>query len=854
MSKVNIDKYKKDVKEALKHSKELVDACKSDSFDIEALKSDLEKLHETFDELRDRPLSPELLEDFKKNRLPKHGACFFELDSIKNNISLIEEFLRNTELKKTVDQIKDIDKKIPTSLEFKILDFENKLIHIKKVADHLRFYLEGFVFDYSEVIEMNETVRYITNEYSELVGMLNKEIYPKINEYRSIISSGRIRGLSTKINDLRREIRLIKNLHIDAYNSVVERVNDQIDVLSGLDNLSDEDKKNIADLTKIDKVNFEVSNYDNVGYMNLLKYDVVINVLNRIAEVKKSIEKNLKGDESIPESFSSVSHVPETKDLYDIIDADLTSLSIKIDDTSSKIVDYFNYDNVTNDIVFSLRGGIVEINASLFAKESNIHSIFNNKYLDSKQKDLLLEKVNKIKGQLVIVEDNLSNLEKKIDTYKNLSNRVMSFAQEVEDFNDFIAGMSDNKASEEHIVHLNEKIDELENKHSEISKSIKSEFEVLNINEDQMNNLNSLMSNIVDKIKISKDEVVALSKFNDKVIYRDDCSVDELEKDLEELFEIINNNDSPIKRGYRKIIDAKFSVCEENISVIEKKLRYLKKYKPEKFNTPEVQEMVERLEKCKTSKDEVSLHSLRKEYRKKCPLHVRVVKSAKHFYKEHKKACLIAAGLAAIALVHATVGPVIIPAIMHGNIMIAGKSAFLRPVFKAFNKVLGAAINARNIDGFWYLASGALINPTCAASSLLKGIAISAGATAIGVAPLIAGVRMLTNKIKRSRNKGTDALSEDKKIKPSKVAKKIISPVVGAARKVSAPVSKAVDYFKKDEVVFDEERINKLMHIYLDDKVDFEKTEDYSPEEKREALCRLRNSVRRKDVRKAGRR
>jgi ABC-type uncharacterized transport system substrate-binding protein len=85
-----------------------------------------------------------------------------------------------------------------------------------------------------------------------------------------------------------------------------------------------------------------------------------------------------------------------------------------------------------------------------------------------------------------------------------------------------------------------------------------------------------------------------------------------------------------------------------------------KEQNPEKYNDgkKKLDELKEKFNKLSTV------------YRKKCPFLVKSARSAKNFYKKHKKLCLVVAGLAAVALVHATTGPILIPAIMHGNLMV----------------------------------------------------------------------------------------------------------------------------------------------------------------------------------------
>ena len=737
---------------------------------------------------------------------------------------------------------KDEEKTLDERLE----EFKKNLASTMEEASKLENSLREIVRDYFNDFELvNEQIKSITDGYNELANELKDVIIPNINALGDKITLKDIRGWKKDIADLRMQIRRIKELQIQRYNETVIAVNEEVNRLKSMADLNDELKDRISKLSLMNRSEEQVSMFNSVKYLNTLKYQEMKVLLGEIDSIKKDISLD-----------------PKDASVYDKLNNSLVNEEVNINKLNDK-VDSLDEEKVTLDNIKDLRENLNSRVNTVGDIRNQIVKFFDDKVISLDERKKLMIYANKLIRKNKAINDKINNLSIKFLGYDEFNSRLDDIFNKFDFFDNSIKIFS-KMITEEQNDNLRDFLSSFENDLKMVEKDIKIANEKNLINKDQFDNLKKNCNNAKNRLKVCYETVNGLSRViaASTSSKDDDSRIDDLEKSLNALSSVINSYGKVIDRGGRKVINEEFDKCEDKVKLVEKELEYLKKHDPEKYNSPEIKKIIERLEKCKTSKEEISLHSLRKDYRKKCPLHVRVVKSAKHFYKEHKKACLIAAGFAAIALILTTVGPVIIPAIMHGNIMIAGKSAFLRPIFKAFNKVLGAAINASNVDGLWYLANGALINPTCAASSLLKGIAISAGATALGVAPLIAGVRMLTNKIKHSRNKGADALSEDRESKLGKAAKKVVTPVIGAAKKVgtgaakivTTPVSKAVDYFKKEETVFDEDRINKLMHIYLNDKVDFGKTEDYSPEEKKEALNRLRNSVSRKDVRKAGRR
>ena len=202
-------------------------------------------------------------------------------------------------------------------------------------------------------------------------------------------------------------------------------------------------------------------------------------------------------------------------------------------------------------------------------------------------------------------------------------------------------------------------------------------------------------------------------------------AIDALEKQIDSIPGKITDKE------VRKNIDAQFKAIEQDIKTLEEHLEKHKDEDPEKH-----QELVEKLNEQKDRLDKLG-----KKYRKKCPLLVRVVKSAKSFYKKHKKAILIAAGLAAFALLANTV---IIPAIMAGNMMIAYTSPALAGVANFMNTILGGLIGAhKTLGNTWVLATGASVSSSIASTSLLKGLALSGIGTAALVTPIVLAIKKL---------------------------------------------------------------------------------------------------------------
>lgn len=266
--------------------------------------------------------------------------------------------------------------------------------------------------------------------------------------------------------------------------------------------------------------------------------------------------------------------------------------------------------------------------------------------------------------------------------------------------------------------------------------------------------------------------------------------IDGVEAALDNLETQVDALEKPVKdRNVRKQIDAIIKKLEDEIKDIDQQLEKYKDEDPVKYQATK-----ERLNNVKDRLDKVS-----KKYRAKCPLLVRAVKSAKDFLKKHKKAALIIAGLAAIALVHATVGPMLIPAIMHGNAMIGTAAPSLAGYTDFTNNILGGLIGAtKTAKGGWLLANGVRIGANLSSTSLLKGLAISGVGTAALVTPIVVSIKKLVEKMKKSELKKKLEEENDKNAKKIERKKKEKDDKNKSDKKKTKRADKmAIDYLAK---------------------------------------------------------
>jgi len=307
-------------------------------------------------------------------------------------------------------------------------------------------------------------------------------------------------------------------------------------------------------------------------------------------------------------------------------------------------------------------------------------------------------------------------------------------------------------------------------------KKLLDENQYINLNK-RLNDAVGSLDNIKSKIKDPK--MYSLEKSSDIYDFLNG-TIEGIEQTLEKLEKHLELLEKPIKdKKIRKDIDAIFKKMESEIKMLEKQLEMYKDTDEEKYNATK-----ERLDNLKKR-----MSGLGKNYRRKCPLLVRSVKSAKHFFKKYKKQLLIIAGLVAFAMIAHSV---IIPAIMHGNIMTACYSPALRGPIKTINNLLGGLIGAtKDAKGFWFLANGVSLNTYAATSSLLKGLAISGVGSAALVAPVIVAVKKLIEKINMAELK--QKLMEGKERVVESAKKKMPE----LSEKVKKGKEKTVTYFKE---------------------------------------------------------
>jgi len=598
-----------------------------------------------------------------------------------------------------------------------LTDIENELNRFRETSDRINNQMNEvnrkLVLGDLEELDVTDTINGLDTEISELREM-GKVILDDMDKFRLEIENADFSMSPSEVNNtikgFTNRFKDLKVMHQTKYNARVEYTNNKIDELKAMTGLDDEVRGMIESLSKLDRSDKVIKNYTQKNYLNDIDY-------NRLVEVNKQIDEI--------QSRLGVKSVDD--DNVEGLETEMSEIERHIGSVETELATELSDDRI-KELVQDLKLILNDINdfkqKLAFNKEKLSDEEYNN-YMN--RVEIAANKLNELTGKLeksVTLDDDYKELEEKVN---GLSNDVDRLDNDVEALRGHIVE-SGKLVFADRVKDLADKIADLIN--NIVSKRDSMEVSQYDSLMNKVNNMETKLSNVSDKVKdpgmIKGVDIFAVLN----------SEINKLGIDLDNLDTTVKSAEKPIKREDRKGIDKIINHLGKEINRLEKLLEQYKDKDEEKYNST-----LEELNKLKTKLNEVN-----GEYKKKCPLMVKAVKSAKNFFKKHKKACLIIAGLAAMALVS---HHVLIPAIMHGNIMIAGTSPVLRPFIKFTNNILGGMIGAtKDSLGIWTLANGVSINPSCAASSLLKGLAISGISSTALIAPLVVAIKKLVERMK----------------------------------------------------------------------------------------------------------
>lgn len=702
----------------------------------------------------------------------------------EGNGPLTEEELRE---KETI--VADLESFIRNFVQTKKVDIEKKInsfkAHTEKFTRRINEIVAEFTLGHEFNLGINEIINELHNDLKEIIDA-SKELIREIDEWKAYFAAYTDDALLTLdysdineiINEFKLKLKDIKQHQIDLYNIKVVSINDKIAEFRNMDGLNPEVQAKVARLYNISICEYTVTKWDNLSYINMLEYSKIFEINELIIEIQNDLE------------------IEEDK-IKDDLDSDIEWIEKRI----SELEDRIN-PNMTEEEISKIMIDISDIANRITGFDIKLHN--NKDKINEEKFDEYFARLNDAQANLADLNEKLKNIEKlddKSNDYKELMDKLEKLDEKVYSFSSIVEAIY-GQITEEAVKRLESNLVNFESSLDSIRKEIEDKYKEGKLDENQYQNLNKKVEEIEKNLTDTRNKLREPGMIKDADIFSYlNGRVDGLEKALDVLESEVESLEKPIKdKTTRKRIDASIKRLENEIKYLENLLENNKEENEEKY-----EELKERLDNAKKRLDKIS-----KKYRSKCPLHIRAYKSAKDFFKKHKKAALIIAGLAAIALLHATLGPVLIPAIMHGNMMIASTSPLLKGFALFSNNVLGGLIGATplgatGVPAFWQLANGTLLGPSAAATSLLKGIAISGIGSTIMIAPVIVAVKKLIEKMKKADLK--QKLQEEqekikkklkvKKVKPKKKTKK-------SDRLVIEELAKLVVDFRKSGKTIDE--------------------------------------------------
>lgn len=645
---------------------------------------------------------------------------------------------------------------VPESQVIEQTETERKTKNLKKNFEKINKDIEKInaklILGENLTNEINEEIKNIDKDVKELANTAQEIISDMDNfkdKYEQVEFSMNYQEITNELKKIKNKLKKLKQEQIKKYNNSIEATNKAIEELRALND--PEINSKLDTLEPLTKCSANVTQWNgSIKYLNEIDYNKLINANRILSEIhndktKEDLEENKDNEWS-----------NTMLELYTDIE--------KIEDEINRIETEFK-ENMTKEDIDRLRQDIMICSDSVNSFRAKLDN--NKDKIDKEEFNKLEERWNNAQDELMdlntvlntkgLDEANISVDKKSV--YDELMERINILKGSLEDLENLslsLAGLMNKETVDAYRNLLN-------NKHILELNAIEEDIENMNkngkLNLDQYNNLKKELENIKTLVKSLNDKLRDPGMIKDVDIFSIlDGEIDGLEKALDTLETMIESSDKKIKRAQRKEIDKNIKHLETEHKRLTKLAEQYKESNPEKYN-----KTIERLNNVDSR-----LNTLKKDYRKKCPLLVRGIKSAKEFYKKHKKIILIAAGLTAFALI---AHHVLIPAIIHGNMQIWQWAPESRDTIEFLNKLLGRIGGLTHSGNAWFTASGVMLNGTVATSSLLKGLAISGiNTVALVVPPLIIAIKELMKKMNMAELKAK--LQEEQKKAAEKIKNK----------------------------------------------------------------------------------
>ena len=588
--------------------------------------------------------------------------------------------------------------------------------------------LASLVYDdqYSESIELIT----IFDEKFTLIKKLAEELKKEIAEFNdknldNANLSLTVAKIDKTLKILRFRLRSIKKTQIDYYNFKVEFLNERISELKGYVNdetLSEENRQAIRELVEIEKIS-DKGTYERPGwkkYLSKIDYNKLVKLTYTVEELEKKLNITQKND----------------------LETDMLTITTYIKDADSFVEEKMTQEKI-NELLEKTKVAsylIIIFNCKLVANKNKISEAKYNEYK---------EKIEGAKKALVDLSEKIGTInvsgkgkDKVNDDFEGIKREVDILEERIDTF---IVTIIFGGLVKTNIPELEDDFEKIYVEFNDIIDKIEQKYADKKIDSNQFNTLMNSINKIKEKLKETHIKLYDPKYVKNFNIFE---RIKHIELGIKVLNNFIDSLDFPIRNNrIRRKIDNEIERLEAEIETFRLTANKLIEEEPEK---------VEGI------KDEIDLQERKleeagKNYRRKCAFLVKSTKSSKQFYKKHKKEVLISAGLTSLALTHATVGPLIGPAIMHGNILLMDVMPAFRPILSTIDVALAQLIGAKQIvyDGLvrWKLENGVMLDASYATLSLFKGLGSVGLTSSAFAAPIIIMIKELTMKTKKKELK-----------------------------------------------------------------------------------------------------
>ena len=580
--------------------------------------------------------------------------------------------------------------------------------------------------------QCSESIELITifDEKFTLIKKLAEELKKEIAEFNDKnLNNANLSLTVAKIDKilkiLRFRLRSIKKTQIDYYNFKVEFLNERISKLKGYVNdetLSEENRQAIRELVEIEKISYK-GTYERPGwkkYLSKIDYNKLVKLTYTVEELEKKLNIIQKND----------------------LETDMLTITTFIKDADSFVEEKMTQERI-NELFEKIKVAsylIIIFNCKLVANKNKISEAKYNEYK---------EKIEKAKKALVNLSEKIGIInvsgkgkDKLNDDFEGIKREVNILEEQIDTFVVTIIFGGLVKTS---IPELEDDFEKIHVEFNDIIDRIEQKYADKKIDSNQFNTLMNSINKIKEKLKETHIKLYDPKYVKNFNIFE---RIKHIELGIKVLNNFIDSLDFPIRNNrIRRKIDNEIERLEAEIETFRLTANKLIEEEPEK---------VEGI------KDEIDLQERKleeagKNYRRKCAFLVKSTKTSKQFYRKHKKAVLVSTGLTSLALTHATVGPLIGPSIMYGNILLMSSVPAFKPMLSTINIALAQLIGAKQIvhdgTGKWQLANGTIIAPTCVTLSLFKGLGSVGLTSSAFAAPIIIMIKELAMKIKKKELK-----------------------------------------------------------------------------------------------------